>query len=107
MAEEIYPRIVTEATKAPGQCLASRDAEGPFIDTGLYAAHHNPYIYLSVPWLEQTAKDVLGMVPAKEVQERYAALEAEIKAYAEKLADLQRFEEAAVEYEAAKERLAV
>jgi len=105
--DEIFPRIVEEASKAPGKCLASRDAEGPFIDTGLYAAHRNPYIYLSVPWFEQTAKELLGMVPAKEVEGRFAELEAQVEDLTEKLTDLQRFEDAVAEYEAARERVSV
>jgi hypothetical protein len=100
------PKLVDEAKKRPGKCLASRDVEGPFIDTGSWAREHDPYIYLSVRWVEEVAKDLLGMVPAKEVDERFASLEGQLKEQAEKLAALERFEEAALEYEDARAAVA-
>jgi hypothetical protein len=92
------PKLVDEAKRRPGKCLVSRDIEGPFIDTGCWAREHDPYLYLSVRWVEEVAADLLGMVPAKEVEERFAGLEALLKEQGEKLAALERFEEAAAEY---------
>lgn len=92
------PKLVDEAKRRPGKCLVSRDIEGPFIDTGCWAREHDPYLYLSVRWVEEVATDLLGMVPAKEVEERFAGLEAQLKEQSEKLAALERFEEAAAEY---------
>lgn len=98
-------KIVEEAVRPPGMCLASRDTEGPFIDTGLRAAHRDPYIYLSVRWIEECARE-LGMVPKVEVDARFAKLEAEHEEYAEKLAALQRLADAATEFSEATEAVA-
>lgn len=97
------PKLVNEAKRRPGKCLASRDTEGPFIDTGCWTREHDPYLYLSVRWVEEVAKDLLGMVPEKEVEERFAGLEAQLKEQGEKLAALERFEEAVAEYEEARQ----
>lgn len=98
-------KIVEEAVRPPGMCLASRDTEGPFIDTGLRAAHRDPYIYLSCRWIEEAAKE-LGMVPKAEVDERFAKLEAEQEEYAEQLASLKRLADAATEFSEATEAVA-
>jgi hypothetical protein len=97
------PKLVDEAKRRPGKCLVSRDIEGPFIDTGCWAREHDPYLYLSVRWVEEVAKDLLGMVPAKEVEERFAGLETQLTEQGKKLAALERFESAVAEYEEAKE----
>lgn len=99
-------RLVDEAKNRPGKCLASRDTEGPFIDTGCWAREHDPYVYLSVRWVEEVATDLLGMVPAKEIQERFAGLETLVVEQSEKLAALERFEEAAAEYVEARDAVA-
>lgn len=98
-------KIVQEAVRPPGMCLASRDTEGPFIDTGLRAAHRDPYIYLSVRWVEECARE-LGMVPKVEVDARFAKLEAEQEEYAEQLAGLKRLADAATEFSEATEAVA-
>lgn len=98
-------KIVQEAVRPPGMCLASRDTEGPFIDTGLRAAHRDPYIYLSVRWIEEAARE-LGMVPKVEVDARFAKLEAEHEEYAEQLAALKRLADAATEFSEATEAVA-
>jgi hypothetical protein len=98
-------KLVDNADRRPGRCLASRDLEGPFIDTGCWSREHDPYVYLSVRWVEEVATNLLGMVSEKEVNERFAGLEAQLKEQGEKLAALAEFEAAAVEYEAAKERV--
>lgn len=90
-------KIVQEAVRPPAMCLASRDTEGPFIDTGLRAAHRDPYIYLSVRWIEECARE-LGMVPKAEVDARFAKLEAEQEEYVEQLAALKRLADAATEF---------
>ncbi len=99
------PKLVDNADRRPGRCLASRDTEGPFIDTGCWTREHDPYLYLSVRWVEENARNLLGMVSAKEVDERYGKLEALLSEQAERLEALAEFETAAVEYEEAKERV--
>lgn len=95
-------KIVEQAVRPPAMCLASRDTEGPFIDTELRAAYRDPHIYISVRWLEEQAKG-LGMVPKAEVTERFAGLEAELKNYAEKLKALERLASATTEFSEATE----
>jgi len=89
-------KIVTDATHPPGMCLASRDADGPFFDTGLYARHVDPYIYISCHFVKERAKD-LGMVESEEVD----ALRERFEAQAEEIARLKRFVEAHQVFEAA------
>lgn len=95
--------LVDQASKPPGKCLVSLDTEGPFVDTGMYAMHHNPYLYLSVRWVKEVAQNLLGMVPAEEVEARLAELGAQIAEQAEKLALLEHFAKAAAEFEIARE----
>jgi len=92
------PQIVEEAKFRPGKCLASGDTEGPFIDAGRWTREHDPYVQLSVRWVEEQARNLLGMVSRAEVDERYAKLEAEVQEYAEKLMALQRLANAATEF---------
>jgi hypothetical protein len=99
------PKLVHQADRRPGRCLASRDVEGPFIDTGCWSREHDPYVYLSVRWFEETARNLLGMVSAQEVEERFASIQAQVKEQAEKLEALAEFETAAIEYEEAKEKV--
>ncbi len=101
----MVPHLVDDAKKRPGKCLVSRDIEGPFIDTGCWAREHDPYLYLSVRWVEEQAVNLLGMVPAKEVEERFAGLEAQLKEQGEKLAALECFEEAVAEYAEARDKV--
>lgn len=89
------PRIVEQAEMPPGQCLFSQDAEGPWIDTGLYAPWVKPYGYLGVRYVEELARDLLGMVPGKQVRD----LEAQLEAIRERLAEVQEFIDATVQYE--------
>lgn len=95
----MQPHIVEEAPMPPGQCLFSQDIEGPWIDTGLVAPWIRPYGYLSVNYVESLARELLGMVPAREVnalKERLDSYEGQIKA-------LQSFVEANENLEQAKE----
>ena len=86
-------------------CLASRDTEGPFIDTELRAAYRDPHIYLSCRWIEEAAKE-LGMVSKVEVDERYARIEAELEAQGRHLRELEELQAKAEEFEQAKHAVA-
>lgn len=68
-------KIVDKATQAPAKCALTGDIDGPFIDTGCWLPEVDPYIYLHVPIVEQMARDLLGMVPEKEVAELEEAVE--------------------------------
>lgn len=92
-------KIVEKAARPPGYCLASRDTEGPFIDTGLYARHRDPYIYLSVRWIEEQAQE-LGMVSAELVEAlkvRLLEMEAEIGRLTQFIEAQKSFEDSAAE----------
>lgn len=97
------PQIVDEAKRRPGKCAASRDTEGPFIDTGCWIPEREPYLYLSVRWVEWAAKNLLGMVPAAQVEKEFEELKQLAKEQGERLDALTRFEDAVAEYEQAKE----
>lgn len=74
--------IVDKALMAPGKCAVTGDMDGPFIDTGSWARHHDPYIYLHVPLVEYYARELLGMVPKEDldlVEEYVAACEKELE----------------------------
>lgn len=89
------PQIVEEAKYRPGKCLASGDTEGPFIDCGRWTREHDPYLQLSVRWVEETARDLLGMLPAedaKELEEHAGALEALARQQAQRLDLVKDFE---------------
>lgn len=68
-------KIVEKATMPPAKCAVTGDIDGPFIDTGGYCPNVDPYIYLHVPVVEQMARELLGMVPAAEVDELKAKVE--------------------------------
>lgn len=55
--------IVEKPTILPGMCMATLSSEDPqgFIDTLLSPACVDPRVYISVSWIEETAKK-LGMV---------------------------------------------
>lgn len=97
-------KLVEQADKPPGKCIASRDIEGPFIDTGNNITTRG-HVYVSCRWIGEAAAEFLGMIPEKEVQERFAALEGQLKEQSKRLEALAEFEAAAVEYEAARERV--
>ena len=97
------PKVVDEAKKRPGRCLASGDVEGPFIDVGKWTREHDPYVYLSVRWMEEWSERLLGMRSADYIENQFKELEELVKAQGEKLQALERFEEAAVEYEEARQ----
>lgn len=83
--------------------MASRDTKGPFIDTGCWTREHDPYLYLSVRWVEEVAKKLLGMVPAKQAEKEFKELKELVVQQNERIEALTRFEDATVEYEEAKE----
>lgn len=69
------PKIVEKANMPPAKCAVTGDIDGPFIDTGAWCANVDPYIYLHVPYVEQLARDLLGMVPKSEIEELRAKVE--------------------------------
>ena len=97
------PKLVDEAKKRPGRCLASGDTVGPFIDTGKWAREHDPYVYLSVRWIEDIARKQLDMLSREDFDYHFKELEELVAAQGVKLAALERFEEAAAEYEEARQ----
>lgn len=84
------PRIVEKAEMPPARCLISGDFEGPFVDTQTYAAEVDPYIYLSVAYVKEVARDLLGMVDQKEVDE----LREQVNAMKVKMEKMKKVEDA-------------
>lgn len=95
-------KIVENAAKPPGKCIVTGDIDGPFIDTGTYAGEIDPYIYLHAPYVEQLARELLGMVPASDVEK----LQADLVEMAAKIEPLQRFVDAHAALDAAAEQVA-
>jgi hypothetical protein len=92
------PKLVAEAKNRPGRCLASRDTEGPFVDTGCWTREHDPYLYLSVRWIKEVGKSLLDLSSPEEVEEHLAysdELEAENKRLKEELASLETLRDSA------------
>lgn len=100
------PQIVEQAKHRPGKCLVSRDTEGPFVDTGCWAREHDPYLYLSVRWVEEVGTKLLGMVSHEKYMAEFEELKALVKEQEERLAALTRFEDAVAEFSEAKEAVA-
>lgn len=92
-------KLVTEATNAPGQCLVSQDLEGPFIDAECWAPWMDPYVYLSVRWVEEVAREQLNMVPRDEVEQELDELRGQVEQYCERVKELEGFAEAVVKVE--------
>lgn len=99
------PQIVPEAKYRPGKCLASGNTEGPFIDCGRWTREHDPYVQLSVRWVEEQAQKLLGMVSKAEIDERYADLERQLAEQAERIEELERFEHAVAEFAEAEQAI--
>jgi len=100
MGDAAFPCIVDQAPKPPSQCLFSQDHEGPWIDTGLVAPWIRPHGYLGVGYVEELARDLLDMVPRKELQEEIEALRAQVKALEERVQkEVTDFIEATVQYQ--------
>lgn len=87
--------IVDKALIAPAKCAVTGDMDGPFIDTGSWVRHHDPYVYLHVPLVEYYARELLGMVSRDKLEE----LEAQLSSYQAEVEELQRFVDATVEYQ--------
>lgn len=70
--------VVDRCEMPPGQCLVTMSHDDPrgFVDTLLTPAVVDPRVYLSVSWIEETARK-LGMVYADEA--KAAALEARVE----------------------------
>lgn len=99
------PRIVEQAGMAPGQCLFSQDQDGPWIDTGVVAPWVRPYGYLSVRYVEDLAKRLLGMRPAAEVEAEIGELREALADYRTRVEQLENFVQAAENYASAKENV--
>lgn len=84
------PKIVETAERVPARCIVTSEIDGPFIDTGTYAGEMDPYIYLSVPYITEVARDLLGMVPKKEVDD----LREQVNAMKVKLEKMEKVEDA-------------
>lgn len=84
------PKIVETAERVPARCIVSSEIDGPFIDTGTYAGETDPYIYLSVSYITEVARDLLGMVPKKEID----TLREQVEAMKVKLERLEKVEDA-------------
>lgn len=76
--------LVARGFEAPGYCAVTHDIDGPFIDTGVITDFHEGRIYLHAPWVEQVARDLLGMVPKAD----YEALLERVEGFEEKLAQV-------------------
>jgi hypothetical protein len=86
----LKPKIVETAEKVPARCIVSSEIDGPFIDTGTYAGEMDPYIYLSVAYVTEVARDLLGMVPKQEVDD----LNEQVNAMKVKLEQIEKVEDA-------------
>ena len=92
-------KIVERAEMPPAKCAVTGDIDGPFIDTGAWCPNVDPYIYLHVPYVEQLAREVLGMVSQDEVEElrkKVAELTAKVEKlgeYGEALAKIEELEQ--------------
>lgn len=83
-------KVVQHAPMAPAKCAVSGDIDGPFIDTGVWVRHHDPYLYLHVPVVEYWARELLEMVPKADVD----AIREQFEAQTERIKELERFVEA-------------
>lgn len=90
--------IIEKATYPPGYCAISTSPDGPFFDTGTNLPGLNPRVYLAVSAVEQLARERLGMVSKEHVAvlaAEVAALHSSSEALLERIAEAERFEEAA------------
>lgn len=83
----------------PNQCCVTQRADGEFIDFEAEIAGIDPHVYIRRSVIEDVGRELLGMVPASEVEELRERLD---NAQTE-LARLQRIETATNELEAALE----
>lgn len=83
--EYVRPTFVERAKLPPGKCVITGDIDGPFIDCGIKYENRGFWtrMYLHTPWVEQVARDLLGMLPRSEkvrLEARIAELESEKEA---------------------------
>lgn len=85
--EPARPAIVQRAHFRPGKCEVTGDIDGPFVDCGIKKEHMGYWnrMYLHVPWVEQIARQLLGMVPRSEIEE----LKERLKRAEDELEDIQ------------------
>ncbi len=79
--ETSRPTLVEKAKLPPGKCAVTGDIDGPFIDCGIKYENRGYWqrLYLHAPWVEQIARQHLGMVKDtddSEVEELKSELEA-------------------------------
>lgn len=79
---------VGEATRPPGKCIASRDIEGPFIDTGNQITERGQ-VYISCRWLGEAAEEFLDMVPRSELEDEVEDLAGEVRSYSMRVIELE------------------
>jgi hypothetical protein len=80
----LEPEIVEAGTLPPGECIFT-GGRGPLIDTKRTIPLADPRGYISASYVEELARDLLGMVKFAEVQalvDRVEELEAEVESYA-------------------------
>jgi hypothetical protein len=99
MSEEMYPCIVEEANKPPSRCLFSQDHDGPWIDTGVKAFGVHPHGYISVRYVEEVARDLLGMVSRSEVNREFQELRGQLEALSTRLDEVEEFRDTLCEYD--------
>lgn len=108
MGDAAFPCITDQAPKAPGQCLFSQDHEGPWIDTGLVAPWVSPHGYLGVDYVEELARDLLDMVPRKELEAEIEALRSQVAGLKERIdKEVTDFIDATVEYQTKREGVGI
>ncbi len=76
------PALVARGFEAPGKCLVTGDIDGPFVDADVHVGQEEQHLYLHAPWVEQVARDLLEMVPRKDVDallERVQEAEAKLE----------------------------
>ena len=83
--EPARPTVVERAAFKPGKCAVTHDIDGPFLDCGVKYENRGYWhrLYLHLPWIEQQARQHLGMVPKSEIaglKARVERAEAELEA---------------------------
>lgn len=86
---------------APHECAVSKSANGPFIDFNVDCKGIDPHIYIKASLIEDVARELLGMVPKKDVD----ALADQLEAAQARLEKLERTDEAIKELETATKEL--
>ena len=82
----LEPEIVEAGTLPPGECIFT-GGRGPLIDTKRTIPLADPRGYISVSYVEQLARDLLGMAKVDEISALITEVE-QLRAEAEKYEDL-------------------